>query len=464
MIKDHINLVIKNYSNLNFLESMVDSIQNNYQKETDVLQLLNFFDALCIIGEFNISIKILDRILEISPDWHDIYDLQARSYWAIHQYDAAKEKWKIYSQEKEKIYEKYDLEKNIYIVGEEWVHAFGNLAMLYPILIQGYNDTNDNFYYKNKYSKEENFNISNYGKHVSNQFLFEIMPNIQHEIPLKIQKIIDQNQLFLKLPFYASKDLKGNFTHWWVSFAERMQAVKEKKQFCNINSLNLDIQLIESKLKKFDFDLNKSFVILHIRESSYWSEKDDLSHSSKNADIKNYISSIKYLTSQGIQVIRIGNKGMKKIEKIKGFFDYANSEVKDELIDLVLISKAEFFICNNSGPFVVAQIFSKPLVGTNWWTMHNPPFFNNDSVLYKKILNVKTNKYLNMDQALNLDFGEYSFYNLLKKNLKLVENDPDQILYSVENMLKNYNNNFLEQKGILNKYKKIAFSKAKIYY
>jgi putative glycosyltransferase (TIGR04372 family) len=285
----------------------------------------------------------------------------------------------------------------------------------------------------------------------------------------EMEQIFKKNKDIMNLPFYAAKNSNGYHTHHWNAFAERLMIIKNEDKLYKYNFSEEELIYCKNKLSEIGFDYDKSFIVLHVRDEIYYKNKGYYDNQSKNAKIFNYIKTIQYLADNGYQVIQIGEKGTHKISYIKSFYDYANCNFKSELLDLFLISNCEFFIGTQSGPMQVAQIMGKPIYATNICAPHNITFFNHDLLLIKKFKNKKTQKYLEFDEILNLNFGEVSDYGFDRKGLELEDNAPDEILNGCKIMLKRYmlrNKEVFKSKRLFvtkeNKTNEVFYSNSKI--
>lgn len=122
------------------------------------------------------------------------------------------------------------------------------------------------------------------------------------------------------------------------------------------------IFLQTTKLNEFEW-----FVVLHMREAPTTAIRG-----AGNVEIASYISAIKEILNLGGAVVRIGNSGMTRIEildedlaKHAGYFDYANSEFKNEVLDVYLMANCRFMIGTSSGPIFIPKEFGKSVLYTN---------------------------------------------------------------------------------------------------
>jgi putative glycosyltransferase (TIGR04372 family) len=204
----------------------------------------------------------------------------------------------------------------------------------------------------------------------------------------------------------------------------------------------LDFELSDNcfrLLNQNNFDTTKKFVTIHVRESGYWDRKNNKEHSTKNGNIVTYLPAIKFLISNGFQVVRIGDPSMTPIRNIDGLFDYAHATNKNDELDLFFLKQSEFFICTCSGPYQIAASFGTPILATNWIPVHILPFSSRDYVLLKRLMDC-TGKFLTLSDMLRLNYGEFSYYYFNMNGLTVIDNSGLEILDGVKKMLANLNN------------------------
>ncbi len=163
----------------------------------------------------------------------------------------------------------------------------------------------------------------------------------------------------------------------------------------------------------------------------------------RNASIDNYIETIKYITSLGGWVVRIGDSSMKPLPKMEKVIDYAHSPFKSELMDLYLINKCRFFIGLGSGPTFTATLFDKPqiLVNMNDWSM-GVPLKKGGIVLIKHVFSTSKNKFLSVKEILNEPY-DVTVFGFSSEEYILHENTSKEIKAAVEEYILNSDKNLL---------------------
>ena len=124
-----------------------------------------------------------------------------------------------------------------------------------------------------------------------------------------------------------------------------------------------DINKGRELIKKFGIDENQWFVCLHIREAA--SKAEGKSENFRNAQIKDYLKAIEYVTEKGGFVFRVGDSSMSKLPKMKNVIDYAHHEENCHFLDVYLGARCKFTIATSSGWWTIPYYFNKPILMTN---------------------------------------------------------------------------------------------------
>ena len=196
---------------------------------------------------------------------------------------------------------------------------------------------------------------------------------------------------------------------------------------------------------------NKRFVCLMNRDEEYLKtnfSKDYSHHSYRNSNIKNYLEAANFLADQNIFVLRMGKSTDQKIEKKCDYiFDYANSSLRSDFLDLYLPYKCFFWLSGDAGLQLTSKVYRKPIVSVN-----RAPFFQNNwsgiskkknITIFKKYYDKNDNKYLSISEIKKKNVGY--FQNTLdyeKSNIYLEENSPDEIFLATKQMYEILNNKF----------------------
>ena len=274
----------------------------------------------------------------------------------------------------------------------------------------------------NKDEKIKNLDLYNYFK---------------EKIEIKYNSFINKSlSYFLTIPMGHYFPLKNNDNS---SIYESMNIInsyairKKYNRFYKIldKDKNEGIQV----LNKLQIPKNAQYVLLHVRDGSTYNDSARQTH--RNADINDYIMSIKFIISKGGYVIRVGDSNMPKLPKIKNLIDYAHSEYKSQKIDIFLASSCKFLIGTSSGFWALNHIFGTPVLMTNCLFTHNYFALNNTDLYLPRIL--KNTQGAIKDFSAHFDLPNSIALsdvegNLKQKGLYWENNSKEDILSSVIEM------------------------------
>tara|TARA_B100000989_G_C19508386_1_gene457624 strand:- start:169 stop:1623 length:1455 start_codon:yes stop_codon:yes gene_type:complete len=421
------NLIIYLFKNLFLLFNIniFFSKINHYEKNYKLIEYKNNSDRL----------NYIDTLIEIYPDKFDLYLEKTKFKLLIgdsnYTYDLNK-----YHILKENYFKKHNLNNlKIEILPKYLAYgSFGNLFAIYNyILAKKMKLSNDKqiFIFVNKEEKQTNSICFDYFEKYINTIEHDNESTHHSENFIKNFEI----DLGYILPF-------ENFSVYNYFAPNILNQYKEKNINKDINNfLTLKKEHYEygiNKLKEIKIPNNAWYVTLHVREPSTYNEKSG-SEDWRNADIKTYIKSVKYITDQGGYVFRMGDPSMTKLPKMKNVIDYAHSNIKSKLMDIFLGATCKFLIGTSSGYWIVPAMFNTPVLMSN--TTQSSIYYalnKNDVFLPRRIFHKNRNKYSNYNKPLSLkelmsdpyatSFSKYVSFNLNKNDQYFTSNTEDEIL------------------------------------
>jgi len=102
------------------------------------------------------------------------------------------------------------------------------------------------------------------------------------------------------------------------------------------------------------------YVCLHTRDASHYFELEGTGQTHRNSPIEVYLDAIRFVTSKGGWVIKLGGLNSPRLPAMERTVDYAFSKSKSDLMDIHLIRNAKAFIGTTSGLTNVAISFGIP--------------------------------------------------------------------------------------------------------
>jgi putative glycosyltransferase (TIGR04372 family) len=176
-------------------------------------------------------------------------------------------------------------------------------------------------------------------------------------------------------------------------------------------------------------------VCLIVRDSAYLNRYKELTardfnyHNFRDGDIDNYLLAAEELTKRGYYVFRMGLKVLKPLKASNPkIFDYANSKVRSDFMDIYLGAKCTFCISTALGYDAIPFVFRKPIAFVFMPFGHMRVDSEKDLLITKHFLNKKSRKELTISEifdtgvALAFHSEEYE-----KKGVELKENTPEEI-------------------------------------
>ncbi|MCF8463036.1 MAG: TIGR04372 family glycosyltransferase [Rickettsiaceae bacterium] len=220
----------------------------------------------------------------------------------------------------------------------------------------------------------------------------------------------------------------------------------QENNFENLNKiLENDVQYLHSYLEKLGMKKNDWYVCVHAREEGF-SLVDDNVQMHRNADIDNYNKAIIYILSLGGWVIRLGDSTMKKSSLVnEKFIDYANSNHKSELLDVLLCKYAKFILGSSSGICTLGALFSTPCAISNLMPTGDAWFTKLDIYMPKKIYNIKEQRFLTLSEIMTLPVNNFRYASqYIDHEYLYFENSSEEIYNLTIEMLNFINNKFVQ--------------------
>jgi len=253
---------------------------------------------------------------------------------------------------------------------------------------------------------------------INNRVAYSLLGKIYPYIEDRIAGIKDKNDNFFV-----------DYEHELRSKIQQMWELQKRKPLLKFE--NLSVNNCWNLLEANGIPKGSKFVTLHVRCDG------NFQRAARDADISTYISSILLLRKNGYYVIRSGDKKMPKIQKIEGVWDYAHSETRSEILDIFVISKANFMITTTSGPAWVAPTFGVPCLNTNVFPLVHRSYFHADIYITKLIKSTKEGKYLSFKEILENElFRSESIEYLNRQGYEIINNEQDEIENAVSEMMK----------------------------
>ena len=230
-----------------------------------------------------------------------------------------------------------------------------------------------------------------------------------------------------KVKNFVSKirDLDGNLN----KYPPTIYLDEEQNKFC----------IKELEKKSIDINHNK-YVCLFNRDDAYlnsFKKKKNWNYlSHHNYKIKSFELAARKLSSKNIKVFRMGAKVEDKFDlNDENIFDYANSSLRSELMDIFLASNCYFGISCGTGSSHVAILNRKPIVDLNANLHHLFTFLDKSILLSKHYFSKKKNRNLTLTEILNYREDEIRKREQLEiQNIEMIDCSQEEIADAVDEM------------------------------
>jgi len=240
-----------------------------------------------------------------------------------------------------------------------------------------------------------------------------------------VRCLILANNFFpsLKLVPFTNKILKMNDTE---GLYFKTKDIKEAYLPFSHNE-EVEAKQIVNHLGMRDSD---KFVCLIVRDSEYlstvYSKYDWTYHSYRDSSIDTYKEAVEALANLGYWVFRMGKKVKEPLNiNHPRVIDYANHEIRSDLLDIWLPANAYFSISTSTGLDSVPQAFRRPVVYVN--AMVNNDFRSSDHCLWasKHLMWKSEGKLLTLKETLHSSF--YSSDKYKEAGIKIIDLSSEQI-------------------------------------
>lgn len=195
-------------------------------------------------------------------------------------------------------------------------------------------------------------------------------------------------------------------------------------------------------LEQKGLNKNQKIICLHLRDDTYRG-KNNATDFRNIKNIDRYIKTIEYLTKKGYFVIRTGVRTKKRINfKDQNYFDYSQSEIRTEKMDVFLASSCHFCIANGSGFEPMVRSFRKPVLYTNfnkyggYKSQHQK-----DMTIFLHYVDIESKKKIGLKEIFDRGLIYLNWdYEILEKKIYVEENSEDEILEATIEMIDRLDN------------------------
>ena len=181
-------------------------------------------------------------------------------------------------------------------------------------------------------------------------------------------------------------------------------------------------------------DPAKPMVLLHVRESGYRqrpAQRQQQLDRLRDARVETYRSAVMWMVERGYQVIRIGDATMTPCPW-PGVVDLAKAPWRIDAFELWVALNSRFFVCGDSGPYLLALLGGVPCVSVNTFRLGYNTIGAKDLYIVKRVFDRVQNRLLSVAEQLDegflrgpIDVDRYEW----------IDNTADDIREAVEDMV-----------------------------
>ena len=158
-------------------------------------------------------------------------------------------------------------------------------------------------------------------------------------------------------------------------------------------------------------------------------------HSYRNSDIESYSAALKWLSDQGVWVIRMGKRMAKPVPLgLDRVIDYAFDPGKTDLLDVWLFASCSFCISTASGPDVISMAYRRPVLFVNALPIGGMTSFAHCTWIPKHLVWKATGSALTLKDHLDHTFYRSSEYEAA--GIQVIDLSSQEILECVQRFWK----------------------------
>jgi len=306
--------------------------------------------------------------------------------------------------------------------------------------------------------KKEKINITKI-KNIDLFYFDRVISN--YLIASKIKQLINVLPRLLVLPFHRTFIFLSSYSIFFSKyiirnhnyFRDSKYLIEKHCPFIKLDKFEND--LAKQYLKKIHLNKKKIAVFI-VRDSAYLdskfpatSWKDD---NLRNDNVNNYIKSMNYLADNGYMVFRMGRTMSYKIKvDHPNIIDYAFNKLNSELLDFYLMANCDICISSDTGIDCISDLNQRPMGSVQFPLSWVKSQKSNAIFIPRKILNIKSNRFLTLIEMFQCDVvANRGYENLYKQNLQIVPSDENDILNLTIELHKRLNKNFIETETDMN--------------
>ena len=289
----------------------------------------------------------------------------------------------------------------------------------------------------------------------SNSYLMQLWQKEIMFYPKWLLKPI--HRLNIKLPGSSKYHVFDGVTHTDLTLLDKFEPILKMSQE--------DENAALSTLKEIGISRDDKIVCLCVRDSEYlrvtFPDTDWSEHDHRDSDIDTYVKAAELLAKMGYKVFRMGNIVRDKLESdSSSVIDYANSNVRSEMLDIYLFSHADFVITTSTGMDFLGALFRIPIGIVNAVSLTS--IYQGELLKCyqpKEIVDTNSGQQLGLEELIERGYqGAYNQSEFACMNIGFIDNSSDDLckfFSDLESLVRNKGTEQYSPKAItiLEKYK-----------
>ena len=239
---------------------------------------------------------------------------------------------------------------------------------------------------------------------------------------ISLNFLLNRVSAFQKLiPF---ENISHDDSYQFEESAPQIQLTLDDQQYCENIISDIAPQLI-----------GKPTILFCIRDSKFdelmnRDPQNELSY--RNSDPNNFLEVALHYRNLGFNVIRMGRTtSSEDYLGLRDFmFDYANSGIASDLMDLYLFSRCHFVVTTEFGIDELSTIFRKPVIVVNLLSLHSIRVSRYRSIVLPKVLvDAKTRQPLSIEEIRSRKVSNlWSVSDYVEAGVNFEDNSPSTIV------------------------------------
>ena len=319
-------------------------------------------------------------------------------------------------------WQKYGLKKGEFVppfIESDWLHAFGHQASL------GFFSLAQQF----GFVHPERRTILDLGNaNINRPILHKILTNFNIWKSKGGANILEHPDLFCLTEKMTIVSTPDGFKHFNEIMDKVLLSMNTQNTRQNFGLSEEEVVNARKQLSILGLPDDAWFVGLHVRKDYRMLERD--------SDISSYIASIKFITSKGGWVIRLGDSRQQPLPYLPNVINLIDESEKMANLHDYVLTKCRFFMGNISGPVMYPLLFGIPTLISNVVALGKNTFRGaSPTISIPKVwVDLETKRELSILESLELGLGFVELSSSKDGKFRTRNNSSEEILLATEEL------------------------------